>query len=268
MSLLHSSAIDVPLMTQRTEMYFLGIRHYEAMPFCLMDAQKRNSPPPEVMTMGKAMPILIVAGIFDAIRIFFELFWFWGPAMFAVGCTIVGNSWIGTTLATVGGKIVAVACSAAAVAGGVALSETTTTIGVIMADAMAFIGFLVLGLWILMENARILKAIATAPFWFAGAFAIGETPIIGSFPVFSFVLWRLYKIQIRVEQAALKKWEEEHAAELLQERQQQAARLMQIQDFRSAQVEEQGDIDAEEYNRGVDEMEDDSEIPEGVRKAA
>ena len=57
------------------------------------------------MTWGKALPLLIVAGIFDVIRIFFEWFVFFGPALGAVACTAGVNSVVGTTVAATAGKL-------------------------------------------------------------------------------------------------------------------------------------------------------------------
>lgn len=203
--------------------------------------QKGNSQPPEAMTWGKALPVILVAGIFDLVRLFFEMFWFFGPAMAAVYCTSEATGILTKyTLGVLGAKTAGIACSAAAVAGGVAASEMIEVFGVIMAIATGFLGFMVLGLWIITTNARIFKANESGALWFIGSFCISEIPLIGSVPAFSIALYRLYSTQIRVEKASLQKWEKEHAQEIADQRraqQQQAAYLMQARTAELAEDE-------------------------------
>ena len=187
--------------------------------------------PPEAMTWRKATPILVVALLFDIIRGFFQMFWFFGPAFFAIYCTYKVSGWVSSLWG-----LTAAACAAGSAMAGAAIVALTAPIGVIMADAVGLIAFLVLGFWIVRSNARLFKTVATGPAYFVGAFAFGEIPFVGVLPVFTLVLWRLYKTQIRVEQAALKKWAAAHAAEQLQARQQQAAELMRVQSAQVAQA--------------------------------
>ena len=200
-----------------------------------MEMDKSNQEPPKAMTWPKAMPILVLAGFFDLLRLFFNLFWFFGPAIVAALCTLGANNWLGTTVATTGGKITAAACTAAAGAAGFFGVEVTVPLGTILADAVGLIGFLTLGLWIIISNARLFKVNATGQWWFVGGFGVGQIPLIGSLPVFTFVLYRLYKTQIQVEKDGLKKYNAELAAQQLQERNQKIVELMQMQ---AAQQEE------------------------------
>jgi len=187
--------------------------------------QKRSEPEPEVMTWGKALPVLIVAGIFDLVRLFFQLFWFFGPALAGLYCTSTASGWVGSLW----GLTEAAACTAGAVVAGSAASAFTVPFGVVMAGATGLIAFLALGLWIARANARILKSVANAPLQFAGAFAVGEVPLLGAFPVFTVVLWKLYSTQIKVEKAAHAKWKKEQVALRQQEREQQREQFMQAQ---------------------------------------
>lgn len=193
--------------------------------------QKRNNPEPPVMTRSKSAPVIVGAAIFDLIRIFFVFFWFLGPALAGIYCTVKTSEVVGTTIA---GTV----CGAAAIAGGAAISAATTSFGVIMADAVGFVGFLALGLWIVMTNARILKAVATGPIQFAGAFAVAEIPFLGALPVFSVILWRLYGAQIRTEKKTHEKWKKETASAQLQQRQrnQQLAQAAQTQAAQQEQL--------------------------------
>jgi hypothetical protein len=197
------------------------------------------------MTWGKALPLLIVAGIFDVIRIFFEWFVFFGPALGAalgaVGCTVVANNVIGTTVAATAGKLVATGCTlfSTAVAGtaGVLLSETTVSFGAIMSDIVGFAGFLTLGLWILMTNKRLFVVNPSGSLQFLASFGVCEIPFVGTVPAFSIMLYFLYRKQIKIEKAALKKWEQEQENNRLQERNQRVAELMQEQQMQLAEAE-------------------------------
>lgn len=187
--------------------------------------QNRNSAkPPEAMTWGKAMPMIVVAGVFDLVRIFFEMFWFFGPALVAAYCSMSASEWVGSLWG-----LTEAACATAAGVAGFYGAAVTIPFGTTMAMATGLFGYLTLGLWILMKNPRIFIANASGSLWLAGGFGVSVVPLIGAIPAFSLVLWRLYRTQIRVEKAALKKWEKEHAAAKRQEREQQAAALMRMQ---------------------------------------
>ncbi|MFA6519336.1 MAG: hypothetical protein WCT41_00715 [Candidatus Paceibacterota bacterium] len=232
--------------------------------------QKKIKPEPPMMTRSKSMPIIVAAVLFDLMRGFFTLFWFFGPALAALYCTVKGGEIASSvTFGLLGTKTAAALCSAAAITGGTAISAFTAPFGIIMADAVGLFGFLVLGMWIVMTNMRILKAVETGPIQFAGAFAVAEIPFLGALPVFSFILWRLYGAQIRTEEAAHKKWEKETADARLQERNQQQSQLLQIQAAQQMQFAQQEAANDAVYAQAAnDERYADEEIPEKVRKAA
>jgi len=212
--------------------------------------QNRNSAkPPEVMTWGKASPILVVAVLFDLVRIFFEMFWFFGPALVAVYCSMQAGEWVGSLWG-----LTEAACSAAAGVAGFYGAAITIPFGTTMAMATGLFGYLTLGLWILMKNPRIFVANASGSLWLAGGFGVSVVPLIGAVPAFSLVLWRLYRTQIHVEKTALKKWEKEHVAAKRQERERQAQAAALIR------MQQEAANDAE--------YEQDDEIPEEVRNAA
>ncbi|TSA43984.1 hypothetical protein D4R49_01135 [bacterium] len=195
--------------------------------------QNKNSQKPEVMTWGKAAPVLIFAGIFDLIRMFFEMFWLLGPVTAGILCTVKVNDAIGASVTGTVGKVVAGACTAGAATFGALGMPWIETFGIIMADAFGLIAFLVLGFWIVMKNPRIFKANASAWLWMTGSLGVSVIPLIGTLPAFFVVLRMLYSRQIKVEKAALARWEKENAAAQLRERQRQQqmqqAQLMQTQ---------------------------------------
>lgn len=231
--------------------------------------QKKNSGPPKAMTRRGAIPILIVAGIFDLIRIFFEMFWFFGPALAGLYCTVKVSGVLGSL-----GGIVAGACTAgAATAGGLAFGAIEM-FGIVMADAVALAGFLVLGLLVVMTNARIFKVNKSAMLWLTGSLGVSVIPIIGTFPSFFVVLRMLYKRQIKIEAAALKKWEKENADARLQERnrqivaQTQFAQNQYAQQSQVAQQEAMNDAIYDQIEAANDEKYNAEEIPERVRGRA
>jgi hypothetical protein len=228
-----------------------------------MPRNKNSEEPPKAITWKKAFLVLVVAALFDLMRLFFMMFWFFGPAIAAVYCTSKTVTWVGSLWG-----LTAAACTAGAAVAGVAASAMTIAIGIIMADAVGLAGFLVLGLWVAMSNARLLKTISTAKPQFIAAFAIGEIPLVGSLPVFTFVLWKLYRAQIKTEGAALKKWEQEHTDAQRRERQEQAAMLMQARNARIAQAQNQGVANYEEFEEEAANDEQYDEISENTRKPA
>lgn len=226
-----------------------------------MPREGNNQSPPPMMTGSKAFPVIIAAGVLDAIRIFFVMFWFFGPALAAVACTSVINDAFNTGVAATAGKMAAAGCTAVSgVAGffGVGIIET---FGVIMSEAMGLLGFLALVFWILMTNARLFKVNRSGMLWLSGGLGLSVIPFIGAFPFFSVVTWKLYKRQIKVEMAARKRWETERAAVQLQEREQQAAELMQVRATRQQAAND-------EFYAQQAENDDRYEIPEEGREAA
>jgi len=188
----------------------------------------RSSSPPRVMMWGKAMPVIVIAVVFDLMRIFFQQFWFFGPAVAAVGCTAGVNSIVETTIAETAGKAVAIGCGAVAGAAGFYGVGVFETFGVIMAMAVGLAGFLTLGIWIAASDSRLFKVNKSGWLWLTGGLGVAEIPFIGTFPAFSVVLWILYRRQIKIEKAGLKRWQQEQAQLASQDRENQIAELMQM----------------------------------------
>jgi len=194
-----------------------------------MPPKRNSSNPPKVMTWPKAAPILVIAAIFDLVRIFFEFFWFFGPALTAAYCTLKVSGAAGTT---VGGFL----CGAAATVAGVAGFAAIEVFGIVMAMAVGLLGWMTIGIFLLRSNPRIFKENADAFLMFAGSLLVSEIPIIGTIPAPTFVLWRLYRMQIHKDKKALQKFEEEQAGSQIQQ-QQQVAMIMQEQAEKLASAE-------------------------------
>lgn len=201
------------------------------------------------MTWAKASPVLVVCVIFDALRIFFEQFWFFGPALAAVACTGVVSSVVGEL-----GGLTAAACTAGAGVLGYFGAAPIEAFGVIMAMAVGLMGWLAIGLMLIVSNARIFEENAGHALWFAGSLLISEVPIVGTIPALTIIVWRMYRTQIKKETAALQKYEGEQAAALAEEqreRQRQAAELMQAHAAQLAAAEQQEAMNDVAYEQAI-----------------
>jgi len=215
-----------------------------------MPREKASEKPP-VMTWVKAAPVFIVAFVFYAVRFLFEQFWFFGPALTALYCASKVSGVLGSFL---GGTL----CSVAAGAAGYFGSPVFATFGAVMAMAVGFCGWLVVGMIILMTNQRVFREDRTSVLWFLGGLLIAEVPFIGSLPGILGATFKLYVGQIKRDREKLKAYE---AARVLEEQQGRASKIVAIAQARAAARLAQ-DNAADDY------YEDSNEIPEGVPRAA
>jgi hypothetical protein len=212
--------------------------------------QRRSSPAPEVMTWGKALPVLIVAGFFDAMRIFFEWFVFFGPALAAAICSVL-----------VDGKIAAAVCVVAAGAVGFAGAAAIAFFGLIMAEAVGFAGWLVVGGILFLVNIRIFKENIL---WFVGSLLVSEMPLVGGVvPAMSVAVWRMYSNQIRIEKALYQQWEKENANLLRAEQLEEAAQIQRVQ---MQNLEEQAELEEQEATGIAAEQEEANAVSEEQRQ--
>jgi len=182
------------------------------------------------MTLLKALPVLAIAGLFDALRLLFEQFWFFGPALAGLYCTSKVSGVIGTVAGTA-------ICGASATAAGYFGSPVFIALGTVMAIAVGLSGWMTVGLILIMTNGRIFKENEYHALWFAFSLLISEVPIIGSFPALIVITWKMYDTQIKKDEVLMKKYQKETGEALLRERNQRIAELMQESDIQSAQAE-------------------------------
>mgnify|MGYP001560785931 FL=1 len=214
--------------------------------------QKRNStPPPEVMTWPKAAPALVISVIFDALRLMFMGFIFFGPAMAGLFCTVKAG----------GSAAAGAVCTAAAGAAGFFGAPALIAFGTVMAMATGFAGWLFVGGWLMATNSRIFKE---NTLWFVGSLLFSEVPFIGAIPAITVSVWKMHSNQIKIEKAAYKKWEKENADAQAQERKQQIAEMQ----MRLAQREAANDAVYNQIQAANDEKYSNEEIPEDLQKAA
>ncbi len=179
--------------------------------------RSKSPPPPECMTWGGALPLLVIAGILDALRYFFLFFWFFGPAIVASQT----NSVVGLAV-------------------GVFTGPALTIFGVIMSIAVAIAGFLIVFITLAFTDFRIFERETMAPLWFLAGIGASLT----------LMTWRLYATQIKQEKAELKKWEAQYAATSQRDRTAQVAylnaqRAAQQQEAESEQENEIPDTEPE-----------------------
>jgi hypothetical protein len=210
---------------------------------------------PQVVSRGKMIFTLALAGVFDFLRAFFVFFVFTGPALATLACTSKVNSAVGTTVASAGGKVIAAVCAGGSTALGTITAPALIAFGLIMADCVSFLGFLTLSMWVLATNLRVIKVIPTAIIQFSASFAASEVPFWGAFPFFSYRLWRIYGAQRLKEKRALKKWQEERAEIEKQEREAAQLRLMQMRAAQETQfaITEAANEEAEMEEQSIQE---------------
>lgn len=195
------------------------------------------------MSWGRAVPILLICAVFDALRFICEQFWFFGPAIATAYCTTKGI-------------ILGTACTTTVAAIGFFGSAAITAFGVIMAMAVGLFGWMTIGLALIMTNARIFKENASGALHFALGLLVSEIPIIGTLPAFTISVARMYHTQIKKEKEDLKQYEEERAAEL-QANERRERQIMQMRATQQAQLE-----------ATIEEQALQEEIPEEVRETA
>ena len=204
------------------------------------------------MTWTGALPVLALAVLFDAIRFLFQQFWFFGPALAAAYCTAEISSKVGVM---VGGFL----CTAGATTAGAFAVPVLESFGIIMAMATGLIGWMTMGLYLIITNGRMFKENTGNILWFAGSLLVSEIPLVGTIPAFTGIMVRLYHTQIKKEKLALEDYKKKHAAADLRDRQERIAAALQAVQRQEA---------ANEAAFDEADIEEGEEIPEEVRRAA
>jgi hypothetical protein len=161
------------------------------------------------MTWGRATPVLALCVVFDALRFMFVMFWFFGPALGAIGCTVGVNSALGTGVVEVAGKVVAGACTVGASAIGFFGSGAIEMFGTIMAMAVGLLGWATVTLLLVIMNPKIWTSNAFSWVWSLCSLGVSEIPFVGTIPMLTITHCRLYAGQIRHDKTALLKYRKE-----------------------------------------------------------
>ena len=193
------------------------------------------SAPPKRMTWGKALPILALALVFDALRFMFEQFWFFGPALLGFA-----------TDAALGGGVIGKA--GAVVAAGLAGffgSGAFEVFGLVMAIAIGLAGWMTVCLVIILTNARLIKEHAGSTLWLMGSLFVSEVPLLGTLPALTVTMARLYSAQIKRDREAKRTYEKQAASS-----KQAALRRSQNAQLRTFQAQQAANAETyEEFER-------------------
>lgn len=199
--------------------------------------------PPKTMTWTKALPALLIAGVFDALRYFFALFWITGPAL-------IGGVVAQKASGVLGAKLALVLGGAAGAAAGYYGAPVFVTLGAVMSIVVVILGLLTLLVFLLISNPRIFKRDMFYLPWI----------LFGIVASLLFTTWKLHRTQIRKERATLAAWRSRHAAD---ERARQARRAALLARARAERTQAEAARAATEAEEEAPE-----EIPEEVREAA
>lgn len=212
--------------------------------------QRTGSPkPPEVMTWMKASPVLAVGVIFDALRFFFDQFWFFGPAFAGLYCA----SWISDKVGSLGGVTTAL-CGLGATAVDFFAAAPIIAFGAVMAMAVGLFGWMTVGTFLLIKNPRIFQENAGNMAWFIGSLFLSEVPIVNAAPALTLNLFKMYHTQIKKEREAFKQYQKENQERLQFERQQKLQLLqmqqLQLQHMQIEQMELEDAANDELFEEG------------------
>ncbi|MDP1689976.1 MAG: hypothetical protein Q8L52_02120 [bacterium] len=202
------------------------------------------------MTWKRASLVLTIAAVSDIFRYFFLFFWFFGPVFAGLYCaTKVGD------IALIG-SLLAKGCIATAAALGIGGFAIAATFGTVMAMAVGFLGWLAVTFIMTATDSRTFKENPSSVLWlFEG---LGASVLV--------MAWGVYHKQIKTEKAALKKWEEENAAAIAAQRNQQVMQAAQIQAAQRAQFMQQEASNESVFEQAANDEQ--NEIPEDEKMAA
>lgn len=172
------------------------------------------------MTWGRAIPVLVVAAIFDLLRMFFEMFWFFGPALSGVICAAKVSGAIGTTAGSL-------LCGAGAGVVGYFASPVLIAFGVVMAMTVGLFGWATVTLMLAIMNPRIWKSNVWNWAWSLFGLGISEMPLLGAIPMLTITHLRLYAGQINHDKATLKQYQKEQERVAAVSRSIQQRRIME-----------------------------------------
>ena len=188
-------------------------------------------PRPSVMTWGKATPVLVIALIFYLLRLVFEQFWFFGPAL------------LGLAAGAKYGSIAGGAVTAAVGVGEFFTGPVIEIFGVIMAMMVAVLGWGTIVLVIILTNGRLFKENAKGWLISLAGFGFSFIPIVGTVPSVLGTTIELYRQQIKCDKQKLRAWK---AARKAYADQQRALQRAQAAEIAAQRAQEEGDAEAEE----------------------
>jgi hypothetical protein len=175
----------------------------------LKSSRGARATPPPVMTMGKAFLPIGTAVTFDFLGFIFSLFGIFGPLLAGIFVKAKTGSDIAGAVVSVGAFLV----------GGAGLQA----FGMVMAMIVGFVGWMVVGIMLLISNRRIFKG--TNALMFGSVLLIDEIPFINILPALSWRTIRMYRAQIKADKKALAEYEAQQKQRQIQMQQQQMAQM-------------------------------------------
>lgn len=200
-------------------------------------------PRPKTMTWAKAIPVLAVCLVFDAVRFIFEWFILFGPAFLGAGAGYLASGYLAWLPGNAGPWLSGLVGAATAGASGYYGFSIFLALGEIMSVVIGIAGWITVLLILISLNRRVFRRDAKYFIWMLVGFVGTETPFLGSISWLTITVARLYYVQIKKEKGALRAWE---AAQRQIAQAQQEELAYQIASRRRELLEERASYAAEE----------------------
>lgn len=193
-----------------------------------MPQKKISGNLPTVTTWGDATPVLVVAVVFDLLRIVCTWLWVFAPGILAVYCVEKIHS--------------ALLCGTAGTVVGAAAAGPLMAVGALLSTAVGLMGWIFVALVLFLRSPKVFER---SLMQLGLAFILSEVPLLSSIPSLTIAIWRLFRGQIKEDKEALQAYNKKHAAELAKQRQQAQLALLSQARQRQMLMEEQQMMEAE-----------------------
>lgn len=214
------------------------------------DNTAASNTPPKVMTWAAAAPILMWALIFDGVRALFEYIGIFAPIAAGLVTNAVASSYLPSWLPF---HDTLASASAWLIGGATAIfaSPELEGFGMLMALILGFAGWMLIGIMILLTNARIFKESAMTLIVMILGAALTEVPLLDGLPLITGTLWAMYSRQISTEKKQFRRWQRQQAKR--QEQQKKFMRAQAVQALAQANLEQQA-VEAQEESAEQEEL--------------
>lgn len=207
----------------------------------------------------------MVSAVFDGLRFVCDWLFIFGPLLVGAGAGVLANVAAGGGTA---GHVAGVVAGVVGVGGTTFFGdEALAPLGEILGVVVGILGWLTVGLLLMISNPRIFKENAGHLLWTLLNFLVSELPLVGGLPLLTARVWTLYSAQIKKEKKALQDFKTNQVASIRSEQQQRAIQMMQTRVAQQLQLTQQ-----EEEFETTNDAEYADTAPEGipgdVRKAA
>jgi hypothetical protein len=233
------------------------------------------TPPQEpkiVVTPLKKWAPLGLALIMDIARAFFAYFFITGPALIGGGAAATAHHYLGWAGAV--GDWISAGIGTIAAGIGLLGDEILGPFGIVMAEALGFLGFTAVYLLLFFEGITLIERIFSMIY----TFVVCEAPLVDAIPILTISAWQDIRAEEKKDKARQKEYEEKMAVYMQQiQARQEAARLaayqsMQEEAFMQAAandaVYQQEAANEAAYAAAANDASYEKEIPDRPRLAA